>query len=364
MAACLVLAGCIGAMAQGAPAKEHRARADEEANAADPDAQLLTVSAMEANESWSENGAGQDEWSENVSTYEDRIGDGGAPFWAYTYRLPNATLEIVVDEEGDVVDKERSEDVDRDEPAIEDWQISSIEAVDIVQDNEEKWTVDDEGMAFYHLERDDETSDPVWSMAEFVEDHGLVWARVNATNGEFLGSGTFDFSFDWSWNMGSNGSWGGGWGSGSSDSGSDDGPSQDGGSFQGSLSVTDPSAEHSFEISQRDHPELGVELTLDDPATSTVTATVENPAGEELGTVEASADDPASESWWDEPTVGEYTITVELQEGASQDYTINWCAEGESYEGSDSPYGPDEIDMCDYVDGERDGGPALLHPAT
>jgi hypothetical protein len=83
-----------------------------------------------------------------------------------------------------------------------------------------------------------------------------------------------------------------------------------------------------------------------------VTATVEGPS-EELGTIEANADEPAAAEWWDDPSPGDYTVTVELQDGASQDYTINWCAEGESYEGSNGPYRPDEIGICDEVDGER-----------
>jgi hypothetical protein len=344
VAAALAFAGCIGAAAQGAPAMEHRSTADEQAYAEHEDAELLGVNAAEANESWSDRGDG---WSPNASMQEDRIGDGGAPFWVYEYRLPNATLQVVVDEDGEVVAKERDDDVDEDQPAITDWEISSIEAVDIVQENTDAWTVDDDGMAFYHLEREEAEKDPIWSMAQFRED-GLQWARVNATTGEFLGSGSMDGG-DGGWSGW--GGWGGGWGSGSGNASSDD-PYPEGDSFQGTVSVSEPTAEHTCEVEQPDHPELGVELTLDDPATSTVTATVEGPS-EELGTIEATADEPAAAEWWDDPSPGDYTVTVELQEGAAQDYTITWCAEGETYEGSNGPYGPDETGICDEVDGER-----------
>jgi len=66
-------------------------------------------------------------------------------------------------------------------------------------------------------------------------------------------------------------------------------------------------------------------------------------------------DDPAPVDWWEDPVAGEDTTTVELPDGAAQDDTINWCAEGEGYD--TGPCGPGEVDVCEYVDGER-GPPA------
>jgi hypothetical protein len=348
LTACLLATGCIGAVAQGTPAKEHRGTADDEAYAVDDGAELIEVSGVEASESWSGEEGRQSGWSDNRSIQDDRVGDGSPPLWVYEYRTDNATVEVVVDRDGEVVAVDREDEVDEDEPAIDDWEISSLDAVEIVQENNGSWAIDDEGMAVYDLDRDNATADPVWTLVQMDEDDGFLWARVNATNGEYLGSGSFDsdWSMDgWNGSWSGNGSWNGSWSSG------DESPYQEGGSFGGNLTVAEPSETHTFEVKQRGHPELGVELTLDQPATSTVTATIEGPTTE-LGTLKATADDSGAVDWWDRPRAGDYTVTVELQDGAAQTYDIQWCAEGESYE-SEGPYGPDEIDVCERVDGER-----------
>lgn len=334
LAAMLVTTGCIGAMAQGDPAKEHRSTADEEAYVQDPNAELVSVSGMEMNESWDE---GEDHdgswWSANVSLQDERIGDGGAPVWTYEYQTDNETITVVVNEDGEIVHKEREEGADEDAAAIEDWQVSSIEAVDIIQDNNDSWTVGDDGMAFYNLERDDEDADPVWTMAELVEDEGFMWARVNATTGAYLGAGTFDFDFGWSGSGNGSSGWGGGWSSGWSEENRSDGAYAEGGSFSGQVSVSDDTNEHAFSLAFDDHEDLRIQLRPESPGTGNLNVTVEGPEGQ-LGGIQTESqpgtDDDTYEKSWDDPAEGDYTITVQLADGVERSYTIHWCAHGES----------------------------------
>lgn len=329
LAAMLVFIGCIGAMAQGDPAKEHRSTADQEAYVEDESAELVSVNGMEMNESWNKDDdrrRGQ-WWGSNVSVYDDRIGDGGAPVWTYEYRTDNATITVVVNEDGEVVHKERDEEVDEDNAPIEDWRVSSIEAVDIIQENNDTWTVSDDGMAFYNLERENETGDPIWRMVELVEDAGFMWARVNATTGEYLGAGTFDFG-GWAWN--GNASWGSGWGSGWGDDDRSAEAHQEGGSFSDQVTVNDDTNQHPFSIAFDDHEHLSVQVRPESPGAGSLNVTVEGPEGE-LGSIqtETGTGSEMYERTWDDPAEGDYTITAALTDGVERRYTIHWCAHGE-----------------------------------
>lgn len=318
--ACLIAAGCIGAVAQGTPAMEHRTTADEQAYATSENAELVGVHGAEANATWNDRDDMQ-EWTGNVSIHSDRIGDGAAALWVYEYRTSNATIEVLVNEEGEVVRTDRDDDVDEDAQAVEDWEVSSIEAVEIVQDHDDNWTIDDDGMAFYNLEHEDEAGDPVWSMVEFHDETGVIWARVNAATGAFLDAGTFtsDFGSGWS-GVGS-------WGDGAEDGGSEE-PYQEGGSFSDSVSAADDTNEHTFEL-DHDHPELAARLALEEPATGTVQATITGPEGSEVGTLEAGPDDPEAADAFSQVMDGEHTVTVELTDGLDQSYTLDWCADGQ-----------------------------------
>lgn len=332
MSAALALTGCIGALAQGTPAMEHRERADQQAHDAFPGADLVTVNAFEANASISDDEDVENRWNHTVE--DDAIGDGAAPAWVYEYRTGDQTgYNIVVDEDGEIVHTERDDDVDEGAAPIEDWQITSTEAVEIVRDENDTWTVDEDGVAFYHLSRENGTDDPIWVMGESHEQHGLLVASVNATTGEFLGieSLRMGFGFGWSGSSGWGGGWSG-WGSGSGsgwDDGNDDSPPpQEGGSFTGTVTLAEDTNEHAFAIDTDEHPELGLALSLQEPATGTVEVTLEGPDGE-LGSLEAGPQDTDDIETWDAPEEGSYVTIAELADGVDQAYELHWCAVGQ-----------------------------------
>jgi hypothetical protein len=333
---------------------EHREVADERVHRLGSDAELVGVLGAEANESWSEEGPTPG-WAANVSMQDDRVGDGGSPFWVYEYRTAEANYDVVVAENGTVVEIDEDER-DPNETAIDDWEISSVEAAEIVAEHNESWKVRGVGMAAYHLDQDNETSDPTWSLAQIHEDAAIV-AKVDATTGEFLGAHPFGAAVGWAigwgagwgaaWGSGWSGGWGGGWGTGSQ------APPQEGGSFSDSLTVAEPTSEHDFTIAHADHPRLGVALELEEPVTGTVEVTVEGPEGE-LGSLEANSGSPTSVETWDRAVEGSHTARAELADGVDQGYTVHWCAYGqEEHDDEEAEEACEAVE--DAVDDAEDG---------
>lgn len=344
VAAILLTVGCIGAVAEGTPAMEHRDTADERAQEIDAEGELLSVNAFETNQTPEDVPQNPQGPSPADVVHDDRIGDGGPPAWVYEYRLDNATLDVIVSDDGTVLHEERDDDVEEDAVPLGDWEVTSVEAVDIVQDNNASWTISEEGMAFYHLSREDdeeteEVGDPIWRMGRVSMDSGLMVASVNAMTGEFLGAESVDFGGTIpSFSFGSGGSGDG-----------DGSPPQEGNTFSGTVGIVEDTSEHSFEIGLEEHPSLGVGIVLDDAGAGTVQATIEGPDGD-LGTLEVDSDDPIDSQRWAEPTTGEYTITVELQDGVEEDYGVAWCAEG-AFEGDE-----DAQQACERIEQAEQAG--------
>jgi hypothetical protein len=331
-AACLLAAGCIGTVS--ADAMDTRDQADERAQEVAPDAELLSVNALEVNETPGErNGE-----SFGPSTFvDDRIGDGSPAAWVYEYRTDNGSLDVTVNADGEIVRVDRSETPQANQTALGDWSVSSTEAVEIVQENNATWTVDDEGAAFYNLERDDPGEDPIWSVGQSVQD-GFLGARVNAETGAFLGANEFDSNF-------SIGPVFGGDGGGERP----DQPPRRGDTYEGSVSAAETTEEHEFALGNG-HDELGVRLALDGQSAGSLTATVEGPQGE-LGTLSVGADSAEDADTWEDIGEGEYTITVEYDAGVQPSYTGDWCAEGFSTGDTSTEEACDRVE--DATDGDR-----------
>lgn len=349
--ACLVSAGCIG-NARAGTAMETREEADEQAERfAGPDAELIEVTAAEMNTTDLEDSESDTE-DAMLSRTDERIGDGEAPAWMYTYQTSELTYRVTVAHDGTVLANETSNETDPDATPIGEWSVSSEEAAEIVDENNDTWTTDADGFGFYALERDNETEDPIWGLAQFTPDHAIL-AAVNASTGEFLGAHPFslDFDFGWSWSWGWGGGWGGGWsgGYGWSDGSSEDAPPQEGGTFEDRVTLADDTHEHEFEIEAPGHPRLGVGFQPQAPGAGDLNVTVEGPDGE-LGSFEsATSTGPESHGkWWGSPEAGDYTITVELTDGAERGYTIDWCAEGE--QGNDQ----EAREACEAIFGSED----------
>lgn len=387
LALALVTAGCLNILRDRATAMELSNEADEAAEAWDDEAQLVAVIGLELNDTAieepdgeadgddaeDENQTGDDDNAtsdeednrteeddeddpfDRLARYpDDELQDGQAPAWGYVYQAGNRTYAVAIGANGTVLAEETDEDDDPETP-VEGWEVDSDEAAEIIAENNDTWAnAGDDGGVWYALAQDepeddpeeDPEHDPMWIVGLSLPGEAPILYRVNATTGEYLGASTFTIpDFDV-----------GGFGSSGAGTRGETVP-EESGSFDGTLTATDATAEHTFEVDHPDHPELGVELSLDPPATGTVTATIEGPNGT-LGTLEASPQDRAVEAWWEAPSPGEYTVTLELTQGVTQDYTLTWCAKGTGYEIPDTPYGPNQGSPCQSVDGER--GPTAM----
>lgn len=332
LCAALLTAGCIGTVEAGT-AKEHRSTADERAERfAGPDAELISVAGFETNVTDEGYYADERDDPEDAAKgpSDDTIGDGEAPAWVYTYQTSNMTYRVTVADNGTVIANETEDDVDEDAVPIGEWEVTSEEAADIVADNNDGWTTSEDGFGFYALARENETSDPIWTLGQFLPDDGFVVARVNASTGEYLGTYSMDFDvdFDFDFDYDYDGAYGSGYDYEYGEA--SESPPQEGGGFSGTLTATEPTDEESFEVDHEDHPELVARLSLDgQSAASEVEATIETPDGEERS-LTVTGSEGAGELSIDAPDDGDYAVTLELTQGVSQDYTFTWCAEGDS----------------------------------
>lgn len=354
LCAALLTAGCIGTVEAGT-AKEHRSTADERADRfAGPDAELISVTGFETNvtdEGWYADERDDPEDAAKGPA-DDTIGDGEAPAWVYTYQTSNLTYQVTVAQNGTVIANETEDDVDEDAVPIGEWEVTSDEAADIVADNNDGWTTSEDGFGVYALARENETTDPIWNLGQFIPEEGAVFARVNATTGEYLGTYEldFDFDFDFDYNYSGDYGYGGGYG-GDYDYGSGaDGeePPEEGGSFSGTLTATDSSNEESLELDASGHDELVALVELDgQSAGSSVDVTISSPSGDQRR-VTVSGMDGSRRVEIGEPAKGVYDVTLELTQGVTQNYTFTWCAEGH-------PTGDDAADdACERIEDADD----------
>lgn len=328
---CLAMATacCIGT-AQGSTAMENRDTADEQADRfAGPGAELVSVAGFEVNTSAASNDR-SNPYSAAQSYPDDSFGDGEAMAWVYSYRMDNTTYRVTVAHNGTVLANTTDDDVDEDQHPIEDWSVDSEEAADIVEENNDTWSTEGHGFGIYFLSKENATGDPIWNLGQLTE-NGFLFARVNASTGEYLGAHTFDFDFGAGFMGGYGGDYGGPYWDGSDGDGPDREPPREQGSFEGTVSATSTVNEHVFRLEHEDHDELAIQLDLDQPATGTVSATLYRD-DEQVTAVSASPTDTSNRADVDDPEMGDYRVEIELQGGTSQDYTLYWCAPGPARE--------------------------------
>lgn len=329
--------GCIGAMGSTSTGMTMEDPADERAQAWDAQASLVGVYGAEADQRHHQKGSGPygpaGPGPQQVAAFNSSwgpVGDGQAPAWVYMYEAGDEGLIVVVDGNGTVIDEEETNASNQ--TPLQGWNVDSTDAVRTLQANDEDWARADPSTAMYGLMQESSDEDPFWFVAIMGE--GLsAFGMVNATTGAYVESFTFDMGSGWgSWDTGGwegNHSWDG---SGSWDWKSGNHTPTEQGSFDGTLSPTNEDEEHTFDLKHDGHGVLDVRLVLADPATSTVTVTMQGPRGDE--TLEASPAQAQDEVTIEQPRPGSYTLLVELEEGAYQEYTLEWCAPG-----SDLSYG-------------------------
>jgi hypothetical protein len=325
------LSGCVSAVAETSTGMEQHDPADQRAQAWDADAELVRVAGGEHAGAWDGHGS-----NSSFEGQAGEVGDGNAPAWAYTYETDERALHVVVDANGTVVNATEAEH--RNRTPVTGWNVDSTEAVETVREHHEGWAEADPDLAFYGLWQNGTDEDPVWGIGALDEDR-FLFATVNATTGEYLGGHAFGYG-DWgagwgswggwsssgsccgSWNGSGNDSWGpnGAW------SDTEDHPPRESGTLEGEVSALDPEAEHRFALGHGEHETLRVVLELDDPQAGSLEAEVAGPDAER--TLTADPLDPRDEAQLDDPQAGAYTVDVELEAGATQGYTLHWCAPG------------------------------------
>lgn len=302
LALLVALAGCIGALGDSSTGMSLNEDANEQAQAWDEDATLVGVSGAETEANTT---PPEDQAAYNAS--EGEIGDGQAPAWNYTYENDEEALSLLVAANGTVIDRETHRHHDR--TPITGWEIDSTEAIEALEDANETWANATPHTAFYGLSQNSTSPDPFWGVMILEEDAPALLGLVNATTGDVLEVSTFEFDLNFTMDpiFGA------------------DAPDPEHGSFDGTLTLPEPQAEHAFQIHEDGHEELAVVLQLEDPAASTVAATLEGPNGT-TGSLQANPASSDDEITWDEPAPGSYEVHLEMEQGLTQDYRLEWCA--------------------------------------
>lgn len=317
----LVTAGCVGTVSAGDPAMEPRTTAEDAASDWRANASLVSVFTAEDPEPNATDDTAEDAPLEaRVDRSDGELADGEAPAWLYTYRAGGDELKLVVAANGSIVDRSVSE-ADPGQTPIEGWEVDSDTAAETIAEHNGTFAdAGDARSAFYALYQNETAERPRWMFVVFHRDAAPAFYRVDATTGAYLGSTTLRLEGlsnlgDLSWSS-----------HGDGETGS---PPQEGGEISGTLNAGAPTDEEGFAVANDAHPELTVQLALDEPsAASTVEATVTAPDGTEL-TLTATGDAQTVDRSIDRPPEGSYDVRLELTQGARQGYTFTWCASGQ-----------------------------------
>lgn len=321
--------------------------------AAGDDGELLSAWSAEAvarpvAEAWNPNATAASAWAEESlnrtfdtdTTFEDPdLGDGRAIAWTLVYTAPDVEEEayLVTVLGNRTVHETRPVDLTTETNAgsvsvtvsenlwpARNWSVDSTLAASILAANA-SWSEIVEG--------EEEITDLDWGMIGAPEGEDPVWYAgveagegndsrevglyVNASSGQILEEAPAWFSqrFD-------------------SDVSFGDGPTgvpTESGTFEGTLSVNDASTTHTFTVDHDAHPALTVDLVSDPPQqTAGLHATLTTPTDEQVHTNVTLTGGAGAELFdLDTPPSGEYTLELELTEGAAYRYNGCWIAEGD-----------------------------------
>ncbi len=277
--------------------------ADARAQAWSPGAMLLVAEAVES----------RDESMEGQADAE-HFGDGRAQRYTFLFRGPGTddAWNVTVGGDGRVVD-EGPVDAERAEgrEPVTGWRVDSTELVEVLRREADGFAQRSEaGMVedlFYLLGTDAfgwEDGGVAWAVLELVGGGDLHLHVVSASNGTLLRSGPFAFNFDIFLH------------------------GAESGSFEGTLTATDPAAEHDVTL-EVEHEAVGFRLAADTAFPGDVlTLNVTGPDGtHHEATLEPLVPgddvglrvDPAPQGTW--------TARVEL-DGVAVAYTLEYCTTG------------------------------------
>lgn len=304
-----------------ASAFDLHAVAEAAANKWDPNAKLWGAAALEPSSPPSEKNLEENLWWEYFPQADPQPADGLAQAWVFGFlRFPSrdAAYILVVGANGTVIGEEQHEadpDYLEDGPfgpnPVEDWRTDSDDAVAALTAADGTWR---------HCLSQPETSVAMLLLSErrnevrwkfFLAQPGFnggAWA-VDAQTGEYEGAAV-QFSCVR--------------------------PPKEGGAWTGRLTALEPSQVFSFRLNASTHEFLRFVLIADsEPLPRTYNLTATDPQGnnvrfEFLGRKACAADVRCKNlESAEEPSSGEWTLTLRLLEGISFQYRLVWCAEGD-----------------------------------
>jgi hypothetical protein len=347
------LAGCLGDSGEQAPdpaqpasALSHRDVADEAARAWNEEAELVSVAGGE--------GALEALVSEGslrflptfVNGTQAQLGDGQSSAWAFEYRAGDQGYGVVVEANG-TISTEQETPLGSDRPVGDDL-VDSTTAIDRLQAQSEAFGEGQTPRAFaYALYNATEHDGSVWALGKLSGNEPTV-GLIDADTGDFLGiveDGRDPIT----------------------PQGRVIGPQQpprvaDEGS--GQADATNDADAWAIFLQGDNHPNLGFRLVAEEPVTGVLNATLMRD-GRSLTSIEVDAVESEARGEWPRPRSGDFVIEVDLEQGASQAYTVQWCAPGRDdgdpkNEACSEPGPEEEVEVATGTDGL---GPESRGPA-
>lgn len=308
VAVAVVLAGCSSSAGPtGATARQGTDAASAAATAWSPDAVLVGIVTA---------GPAKD------------VAQGRASEWTYVFGAEgkNHHHRVTVDADGSVVeekDRPRHE-LYHGEGPLSGWTVDSAAAAATLLSEDPTLQAAADGDADLQWLLGTGEDGPSW-IAALQQGESWYFAAVHAASGAYLGTTEMP-----------------GFGVGN--------VTPQAGAFSGQVDITAPSDTYTFDITAG-HAGLSVTATL--AGTSVASKLEVTLTGPEETTGQLTLQGTPSDTRQDEvavpsPPQGQWTITVELTEGALQDYNISWCAEGNGG-------GPGDGQMGGGVIGGSDG---------
>jgi hypothetical protein len=127
-----------------------------------------------------------EDWPEDGPDWQadDEVGDGYAPQWVYTFEAGDDLLSVFVTDDGQTHEQERDEQTFIMQDPIEDWSITSADAVEAAREEHDGFasTLEEEGAEVDHLlaKGNDQKA---WALIAHGED-GQVEVTVDAETGD------------------------------------------------------------------------------------------------------------------------------------------------------------------------------------
>lgn len=308
------LSGCADDSPEGATARDLLQVANQQAQATDPSALLVSIQAFEVRAPRDD---GRSQVPEESYRADPNVGDGRAIAWHYEFVRPESgeRMIVIVHADGEVMavieDAQREDLWFEGSAPLAGWSVDSDDAAGIIKQAKDGYdrlaSAADAIVGWALLGAETDATWVAWVSSGGGNPANARYFAVGATNGTYLGSFELEdllvaFSL----------------------------PPEESGSFDGTLSLLEPTAEHSFRIDHEGHEVLSVELRIEASVAGTVNITLlyeqEVVVSGDLGAGVGGSG--FAQMSVDQPATGNWQIALRLENGAAQRYELDWCAPG------------------------------------